>query len=102
MKTFNVFFVTLVCFLAAAHVAQVVAMRDEREIFGHAKMHTWNRLKDPSMKVEYHNGKDEHGQTLQAIRLENPNPPVEVEARILHKRRFHAARRAVESYPNNT
>ena len=69
MKTFNVFFVTLVCFLAAAHVAQVVAMRDEREIFGHAKMHTWNRLKDPSMKVEYHNGKDEHGQTLQAIRL---------------------------------
>ena len=96
MKIFNMPYVTLLCFLAAAHILHVDAMRDEREIFGHAKMHAWNRLKDPSLKVEYHNGKDEHGQTLQTVKLKNPNPPIEVEARILHKRRFHAARRAVE------
>ena len=95
--------ITLVSFICCfqQHVdsrilKNIPPIRDHRQILAHAKMHSRNRRNDPSFKVEYHHGKDEHGNVLQKPKIKKDPPPIEVEARILHKKRMHVARRALE------
>ena len=95
--------ITLVSFICCfqQHVdsrilKNIPPIRDNRQILAHAKMHSRNRRNDPSFKVEYHHGKDEHGNVLQKPKIKKDPPPIEVEARILHKKRMHVARRALE------
>ena len=71
---------------------------EERRILAYSRQHYVNRLRDPSSKVEYHDGKDERGEVLQKPKQNMSHiPSIEVEATLLKKRCFHAARRAIEA-----
>ena len=68
--------ITLVSFICCfqQHVdsrilKNIPPIRDHRQILAHAKMHSRNRRNDPSFKVEYHHGKDEHGNILQKPKI---------------------------------
>ena len=46
-------------------LAEKAYTSEQRKVLGYSRQHFVNRLRDPSNKVLYHNGKNERGEVLQ-------------------------------------